>query len=191
MLAPGDRKKSSNRLSGLFSKAPADTTEAKPKPPNSTESTGRLTKVRNRISSATHLAPDYPPPTPPVAPRHLSLTTPTIQPVETPDYLQPLEPPPALSGSASRNASPSGNGSRPGTPNEAPTEGSLKKLRRRSKMFGGAPAGDEGAGNTANSPLAWIAGHKGKVAYNLAYLTSGEQVSRAAVESELKREADM
>jgi len=186
----GDKKKSSNRLSGLFSKAPSDTLEPKPKT-TSSESTGRLTKVKNRISSATHLAPEYPPPPPPNAPRHVSLSNPTIQPVETTEEsaaaLEPLEPPhaPALAVPGSRNSSPSRSrpgsrqNSRPGTPSDSATEGNLKKLRRRSKLFGGSQAGDEFAGGVPqahDSPLAWIAGHKGKVPYNLAMLLNGERV---------------
>jgi len=45
-------------------------------------------------------------------------------------------------------------------------------------MFGGNGPGDTGAGAEQghNSPLAWIAGHRGKVEYDLALLLNGEKV---------------
>jgi hypothetical protein len=184
----GDKKKSSNRLSGLFSKS-SDTSESganKHKSPTPTEPTNRLTKVRNRLSSATHLAPDYPPPQASNAQRPASLANPTIQPVESLEStanLAPLEPPPPLTAPGSRNVSPSGKGSRPGTPGaDSGSEGNLKKLRRRSKLFGGSQMGDglTGGGSAPaaqDSPHAWIVGHKGKVPYNLAMLLNGEKVS--------------
>lgn len=154
----GDKKKSSNRLSGLFSKSTPDAQEtpsSKLKSPTPSESTGRLTKVRNRLSSATHLAPDYPPPQAPGGPRNVSLSNPTIQPVDSVEstaHLAPLEPPPPLAVPGSRNASPSRSGSRPSTPGaDSSGEGNLKKLRRKSKLFGGsqvdvgAPAGASSA----------------------------------------------
>ncbi|KAH7081094.1 hypothetical protein FB567DRAFT_501373 [Paraphoma chrysanthemicola] len=180
----GDKKKSSNRLSGLFSKSDApDNSSAKTKSTTPSESTGRLTKVRNRISSATHLAPEYPPPPPPSAPRDASLSNPTIQPVEPAESiasLAPLEPPPTLGVPGSRTSSPVRGRSRPGTPNaDSSNDGSLKKLRRKSKLFGGSQAGDEVPGGISNAqpgPLAWVVGHKGKVPYNLAMLLNGEKV---------------
>jgi hypothetical protein len=194
----GDKKKSSNRLSGLFSKGSSDTQEngsAKTSPAPTSHSTGRLTKVRNRLSSATHLAPEYPPPTGPTAPRHVSLSNPTVQPVvpaEPTATLEPLEPPPALGAPGSRNSSPSRGGSRPGTPGaESSSEGNLKKLRRKSKLFGGSQAGDEATGGVAHgqsNPLAWIVGHKGKVPYNLAMLLNGEKVGQSLAEMERERE---
>jgi hypothetical protein len=191
----GDKKKSSNRLSGLFSKSPSDTQDGGSAKTSTTspQSTGRLTKVKNRISSATHLAPEYPPPAPPTAPRHSSLTNPTIQPVvpqESTVSLETLEPPPAFGAPpGSRNASParggpSRGGSRPGTPGaDSSSEGNLKKLRRKSKLFGGSLAGDQSTGSVSqaqDSPLAWIVGHKGKVPYNLAMLLNGEKVSHGS-----------
>jgi hypothetical protein len=185
----GDKKKSSNRLSGLFSKSTSDTSDTASTKTRSmtSDSTGRLTKVRNRISSATHLTPDYPPPTSPSAPRHVSLQNPTIQPVETSEFsaaFAPLEPPPPLAVPGSRAASPSsGRGSRPGTPagDSSAGEGNLKKLRRKSRLFGGSQAdlaGLTGAAPAQDKPLAWIVGHKGKVPYNLAMLLNGEKVRR-------------
>jgi hypothetical protein len=171
----------------LFSKPPSDAPDANFLSTNSSESSGRLTKVRNRMSSASsathlapdhlapdHLAPDHLAPVQPAAPRHVSLMNPTM---ESTDLLQPLEPPPPLSVPGPRTVSPSGSRSRPGTPNDSANEGNLKKLRRRSKMFGGS-AGDTGAGATQgqHSPVAWIAGHRVKVEYNLGMLLSGEQV---------------
>lgn len=191
----GDKRKSSNRLSGLFSKSSgaSDSDANKLKSPTPTESTGRLTKVRNRLSSATHLAPEYPPPQSSSPQRPVSLQNPTIQPVESLEStanLAPLEPPPplGLGDPGSRNVSPSGRSSRPGTPGaESGSEGNLKKLRRKSKLFGGgspdlsgAPAGASGA---QERPHAWIVGHKGKVPYNLAMLLNGERVRRSLAES--------
>jgi hypothetical protein len=186
----GDKKKSSNRLSGLFSKSTSDSQDAASTKTRSTtsDSTGRLTKVRNRISSATHLAPEYPTPTSPSAPRHVSLQNPTIQPVETSEFsaaFAPLEPPPPLAAPGSRAASPSsGRGSRPGTPagDSSAGEGNLKKLRRKSTLVGLA-----GATPAQDKPLAWIVGHKGKVPYNLAMLLNGEKVRRGVVRLGLKR----
>ncbi|KAF1831675.1 hypothetical protein BDW02DRAFT_571798 [Decorospora gaudefroyi] len=166
-----EKKKSGHRLSSIFSSAPSDASAA------SSESSNRLTKVRNRLSSATHLAPEYPPPAAPTSPRALSLENPTIQPVASAVDLEPLEPPPPLE-VPSRGTSPFN--SRPGTPLESPSEGKLKKLRRKSGLFGGAPgSGDDalsGAPHGHARPLAWIVGHKGKVPYNLTFLVNGEKV---------------
>jgi hypothetical protein len=182
----GDKKKSSNRLSSLFSKAPSEpqeTAASKAKSPTPSESTGRLTKVRHRLSSATHLAPE---PQAPIAPRPVSLSNPAIQPLESESAatLAPLEPPPPLAVPGSRSASPSrgGGGSRPGTPGgDSASEGNLKKLRRRSKLFGGSQAGDGltagGSPQSQGSPDAWIVGHKGKVPYTkMALLLNGDKV---------------
>jgi hypothetical protein len=188
MLAPDRKKKSSNRLSSLFNKAspPADSQDsntARLRPATASEPGTRLSKVRNRLSSATHLAPQYPPPSQ-VAPRHVSLSAPTIQPVDTHTDFERLEPPPSLGGAgpgsrpSSRGSSPAS--SRPGTPNaDAGAEGKLKKLRRKSGLFGGSQSTDGAAGAQDNEPLAWIVGHKGKVPYNLALLLSGEKVCRS------------
>jgi hypothetical protein len=185
----GDKRKSTNRLSGLFSKGSSDSQETastKTKSSTPSESTGRLTKVRNRLSSAHHLAPEYPAPSSPNTPRHVSAPT-AVQPVESRDsaaLLAPLEPPPPLGGdgpgsrAGSRAASPSHsrNGSRPGTPGgDSATEGNLKKLRRKSNLFGSSRV-DLAAAQTLEQPPAWIVGLKGKVPYNLAPLLSGEKV---------------
>ncbi|KAL5113702.1 hypothetical protein ACEQ8H_008407 [Pleosporales sp. CAS-2024a] len=171
----GDKKKSTNRLSALFTKSTSSTT---------LESTDRLTKVRHRLSSATHLAREHGAPTSPKGPRHASLQNPTMQPMELDPAAAcaPLEPPPPLAGSASRNASPTGRGSRPGTPgtlggDSSAGEGNLKKLRPRSRLLGGSPADLAASASSAeDQPPAWIVGHKGKVPYNLAVLVSGEKV---------------
>lgn len=94
--------------------------------------------------------------------------------------LEPLEPPPHLD-VPSRSSSPGAFGSRPGTPNlEVGNEGKLKKLRRKSGLFGGTNSSltDVSRAGTAggSSPLAWIVGHKGKVPYNLTMLLNGEKV---------------
>ncbi|KAI4690305.1 hypothetical protein J4E81_007457 [Alternaria sp. BMP 2799] len=179
----GDKKKSARRLSSLFgssgsSEPSGSTNNAKLSPtPASSESSSRLTKVRNRLSSATHLTPEYPPPAA-QSPRAVSLSNPTIQPV-VPADLEPLEPPPPLE-VPSRASSPAS--SRPGTPSLDPSEGKLKKLRRKSGLFGGPPGGIEGVDAASGapqgnaSPLAWIVGHKGKVPYNLTFLLNGEKV---------------
>lgn len=182
----GDRKKSSHRLSSLFSVGSADSSDSKNTKTSSTpssESSSRLSKVRQRISSVTHLAPEYPPPSVPKSRSEASLSNPTIQPiaVESTTKLEPLEPPPTLD-APSRAASPFG--SRPVTPNAdaaaaaAAAEGKLKKLRRKSGLFGSGPAdgGLHGVPQGNASPLAWIVGHKGKVPYNLTFLLNGEKV---------------
>ncbi|CAA9961025.1 hypothetical protein PTMSG1_04409 [Pyrenophora teres f. maculata] len=176
----GDRKKSSHRLSSLFSSASSDSstsTSTKLSPAPSSESTSRLAKVRNRLSSATHLAPEQSPPSAPKSPHRLSVSNPIAPPV-VPADLEPLEPPPPLD-VPSRASSPSG--SRPGTPG-ADSTGKLKKLRRKSGLFGSGPvisadglAGANQAGAGAGKP-AWIVGHKGKVAYDLTLLLNGEKV---------------
>ncbi|KAL6705635.1 hypothetical protein ACN47E_006582 [Coniothyrium glycines] len=172
-----DKKKASHRLSSLFSVGSSDSQESS-KPPKTSplpsESSGRLTKVKKRLSSATHLAPEYPPPPP--KPRGVSLSRPTIQPVEGPPAaLAALEPPPSLD-VPSRASSP--HSSRPATPPaDASSEGNLKKLRRKSRLFGGSQGGDDAAMGAAHaSPLAWIVGHPGKVPYNLTMLLNGEKV---------------
>jgi hypothetical protein len=93
--------------------------------------------------------------------------------------LEPLEPPPHLD-VPSRSSSP-GFGSRPGTPNLDPNgEGKLKKLRRKSGLFGNVNSSvtdvSRGGAADGSSPLAWIVGHKGKVPYNLTMLLNGEKV---------------
>ncbi|KAF1914491.1 hypothetical protein BDU57DRAFT_549650 [Ampelomyces quisqualis] len=180
----GVRKKSSSRLSSLFSKSTADaqeTASSKLKPPTAPESTRRLTKVRARLSSATHLAPDN---SPQPGPRNFSLSNPYIQrvhSVETTADLAPLEPPPPLAVPRSRNASPSRGGSRPSTSGaDSSGEGALKHLRRKSRLFSSsqvdlsAPAFVSPA--LPERPFAWIVGHKGRVPYNLAMLLNGEKV---------------
>lgn len=180
----GDKKKSSRRLSSLFSLGGS----SEPQQSNSaasSESSGRLSKVKNRISSAaststqsaTHLtAPEYPPPSP--QRRQSPPNQLTIQPVGGSPALEPLEPPPHLD-VPSRSSSPGGFGSRPGTPN-LDNEGKLKKLRRKSGLFGGTNSSlvdVSRAGDAGESPLAWIVGHKGKVPYSLTMLLNGEKVS--------------
>ncbi|KAF2124814.1 hypothetical protein P153DRAFT_390281 [Dothidotthia symphoricarpi CBS 119687] len=177
----GDKKRSGNRLSSLFSKGPPEPADnASVKSSSATvEPTNRLSKVRHRISSATLLAPAYPPPS---APPKVPLSQPTIQPVDPAAAFEPLEPPPFLGFDASsRGSSPSSSrpGSRPGTPTlETLPEITSKKLRRKSRLFGGSNGGDEPSAGTqaGESPLAWIIGHKGKVPYNLAMLLNGEKV---------------
>lgn len=180
----GDKKKSSRRLSSLFSLGGS----SEPHQGNSaasSESSGRLTKVKNRISSAaststqqsaTHLtAPEYPPPSP--QRRQSPPSQLTIQPVGGSSALEPLEPPPHLD-VPSRSSSPGGFGSRPGTPN-TDHEGKLKKLRRKSGLFGGTNSSLTDlsrAGAAGENPLAWIVGHKGKVPYSLTMLLNGEKV---------------
>ncbi|UPX16418.1 uncharacterized protein EKO05_0006818 [Ascochyta rabiei] len=182
----GEKKKPSHRLSSLFSMGGSSEPQQSSSAASS-ESSGRLSKVKNRVSSAastpsapsaTHLtAPEYPPPSP--QRRQSPPNQLTIQPVGSP-ALEPLEPPPHLD-VPSRSSSPGGFGSRPGTPNlEVGNEGKLRKLRRKSGLFGGnnssltdvSRAGAGGGGN----PLAWIVGHKGKVPYNLTMLLNGEKV---------------
>ncbi|RAR09086.1 hypothetical protein DDE82_001998 [Stemphylium lycopersici] len=185
----GDKKKSAHRLSSLFSVGSSESSSgsaSKTSPVPASESGGRLSKVRNRLSSATHLTPEYPPPAAPKSPRQVSLSNPTIQPVEPAD-LEPLEPPPPID-VPSRASSPAS--SRPASPATPATagldpnaEGKLKKLRRKSGLFGGGPPdiGNDSGGGPGNaaattSPLAWIVGHKGKVPYNLTFLLNGEKV---------------
>ncbi|KAF2874130.1 hypothetical protein BDV95DRAFT_488594 [Massariosphaeria phaeospora] len=180
-----DKKRQSHRLSSIFSIGSTDSHESGSGSLSPSDSGGRLTRVRNRISSATHLTPDYPPPPAPTpSPRQL----PTIQTVDT--TLATLEPPPPISAPRSRSASPAGARlkklSRPGTPNAdanglltpTPTgaEGGFKKLRRRSRLFGGGGSVDESAGKRVQSPLAWVAGHRPQVDYNLTMLLNGERV---------------
>lgn len=188
----GDKKKSSHRLSSIFSLgAPSEPQQSNSAA--SSESSGRLTKVKNRISSAaststqqsaTHLtAPEYPPP-PPAQRRQSPPNQVTIQTVGGSPVLEPLEPPPHLN-VPSRSSSPGGFGSRPGTPTldaDNNNEGKLKKLRRKSGLFGGnngSMTDVSRAGAGGNNPLAWIVGHKGKVPYNLTMLLNGEKVRSA------------
>ncbi|KAF2797162.1 hypothetical protein K505DRAFT_270083 [Melanomma pulvis-pyrius CBS 109.77] len=182
-----NKKRSSRRLSSLFSLG-SNSDQPDTGSVASSNSTGRLTKVKNRLSSATHLAPEYPPPPAP-AYHSASIPQPTIQPVESaPPALE--VPPPPISDSRSRSPSPAplATTARPATPNAetggsllAPVEG-VKKLRRRSKLFGGGQSSDERVHQTGgqpggqHSPLAWVIGHRGKIPYNLALLLNGEKV---------------
>lgn len=173
----GDKKRSSHRLSSLFSVTSSDSG-----PVASSESGGRLSKIKNRVSSHTLLAPDYPPPPPPNYP---SNSPATISPVDSaPAALDPPPPIADLSRPQSRSGSPGRLAkSRPGTPNAetaggrlTPVEGNLKKLRRRSRLFGGGESSDERLNESAQvGPLAWVVGHKGKVPYNLTMLLNGEK----------------
>lgn len=180
----GDKKKSSHRLSSLFSiGSSSEPQDSKPAAkissvPSSESSGGRLTKVKKRMSSGTHLTPEYPSPSQPQTARHASLSTPAIPPpVEPAGLLEPLEPPPPLE-VPSRGASP--YNSRPSTPSgDAGSEGNLKKLRRKSRLFGGSQGGNEplsSAPLAQGRPQAWIVGHKGKVAYSLTTLLNGDKV---------------
>ncbi|KAL1643840.1 hypothetical protein SLS61_009068 [Didymella pomorum] len=119
------------------------------------------------------MAPEYPPPSP--RRRQSPPNQLTIQPVGSP-ALDPLEPPPALD-VPSRSSSPGGWGSRPGTPNlGVENEGKLKKLRRKSGLFGGSNGSSANLSQGMSDPLAWIIGHKGKVPYSLTMLLNGEKV---------------
>lgn len=175
-------KKSGRRLSSLFSMSSAESKESGSAP--SSESSSRLSKVKKRITSHS-LAPDYPPP----SAQKISVSAPvTIQPVESvAAAFEPLEPPPPLSGSNpnSRSSSPNRlNKSRPGTPDAGlltPTDPSVKKSRRKSRLFGGGESSEERVHDSSrphskNGPLAWVVGHKGKVEYNLTMLLNGEKV---------------
>ncbi|ORY13864.1 hypothetical protein BCR34DRAFT_561477 [Clohesyomyces aquaticus] len=194
------KKRSSHRLSSLFSSSSAGDNEmGSAASSESTSTGGRLTKIKSRVSSGQHLAPAYPPPPPP---DYSSFQQPTIASVESapavlqptlqPPLLSPLQPPPPMSttpgGSrpGSRSASParSDMNSSPGTPVDGsnrlvPAEaGALKKLKRRSKLFGGAQSSDEQVDvSPLGGPLAWVVGHRGKVPYNLTMLLNGEKVT--------------
>ncbi|KAF2011113.1 hypothetical protein BU24DRAFT_53223 [Aaosphaeria arxii CBS 175.79] len=204
-----EKKRSSRRISSLFSLGGSDSGAGSA---GSSESSSRLTKVKNRISSATHLTPEYPPPPPPK--QHGNTLQPTIHPVESaPAALDP--PPPISSAANSRSSSPARpasttrSGSRPGSQTtsrpgtrdglrdnyggaglQVPATGEtkLRKLKRRSGLFGGAQTSDEGVHETSGrgpvkghanipgGPLAWIIGHSGQVPYNLTMLLNGEKV---------------
>lgn len=179
-----DKKRSSHRLSSLFSiSSSSDHHESGSVA--SSESSGRLSKVKNRISSATHLTPDYPPPQPPNYSDQRQLT---IQPVES--VPATLEPPPRIPAPRSRSESPArpptAARSRPGTANpdaaggaalNVPNDSKLKKLKRKSGLFGNTPrSSDEGVSDSSHGPLAWVVGHQGKVSYNLTMLLNGEKV---------------
>ncbi|KAF2469870.1 uncharacterized protein BDR25DRAFT_343534 [Lindgomyces ingoldianus] len=171
------KKRSSHRLSSLFSSSSAPDHQDMGSAASS-DSSGRLSKaVKSRVSSAQHLAPTYPPP--PV-PDYAFLKQPTITPVKPAPAA--LQPPPPLSSPDSRSASPAHSdlNSRPGTPDNGssrltPADG-LKKLKRRSRLFGGGQSSDEQVNVSGQGPLAWVVGHRGKVPYNLAMLLNGEKV---------------
>jgi hypothetical protein len=172
------KKKSSRRLSSIFSLGSNSDEQSTGSSPSLQPN--RLTKVRNRLSSATHLAPDYPPPQAP-AYHNASIPQPTIQPVESAPAV--LDPPAPIPDSYSRSSSPALE--RPLTPsadaggNLMAPSGEAKKLRRRSKLFGGAQSSDEKVHQAQDNPLAWVVGHRGKVPYNLALLLNGEKVRKA------------
>lgn len=184
-----DKKRSSHRLSSLLSLGSNHSDQPDGASVASSESSSRLSKVKNRISSATHLAPNYPPPGPPNA----QLSKLTIQPVESaPAALNNanLEPPPPLSAHSPRSA-PGSRSASPARPRSSAglhvpdgADSKLKKLKRKSGLFSSAQSSDErlqdvggvSRGTPGDGPLAWIVGHRGKVPYNLAYLINGERV---------------
>ncbi|KAF2203488.1 hypothetical protein GQ43DRAFT_469973 [Delitschia confertaspora ATCC 74209] len=179
------KKKSSYRLSSLFSisSSTSDTTSA------ASSSSSSSTVPKTRQPSAQHLSPNYPPPAPPQLgsiPQGL-----TIVPVESaPVALQPLSTSrPVSRGSrgdspARRSPLSSGPSTRPGTPNseagnKVAGDALRKRLRRKSKIFTFGSSSHESVyqpENSPASPLAWIVGHEGKVPYNLALLLNGEKV---------------
>lgn len=185
-----EKKRSSRRLSSLFSLGSSDSQDSTSNTPS--EHTNRLSKVKNRISSATHLAPDYPAPAPPKADGQLH--PPTIQPVQSapppplhaPPPIPTAQAPPILPGRpVSRGRQDTATTTTTitsGGASLAPTstgDSRLKKLKRKSGLFGGAQSSDEqvnGAGKE-KSPMAWVIGHRGKVPYNLTMLLNGEQVT--------------
>ena len=60
----------------------------------------------------------------------------------------------------------------------APADPNMKKNRRRSRLFGGGESSDERVSDVdKDGPMAWVVGHKGRVAYNLTMLLNGEKVS--------------
>jgi len=182
-----EKKRSSRRLSSIFSLGSSDQQDNSSSA--SSQSTGRLAKVKKRLSSGTHLSPDYPPPPAP-AYHHASIPQPTIQPVESAPAA--LQVPPPLSNPRSRSSSPASYipterllTANAGAGLSAPTDGN-KKLRRRSKLFSGGQSSDEHIHDDGHDrPHAWVIGHRGKVPYNLALLLNGEKVrstTRAPIE---------
>lgn len=208
-----DKKRSGSRLSSLLSLGSstsnlASTDNADSGSVTSSSPGNRLTKVKQRISSATHLGPNYPPPSPP--PPKIVHSLPTIQPVASASAaFEDLPPPPSIADlSCPRSESPSRpysrSGSRPASqqlslPPSRPAssgglqvpgdESTIKKLKRRSGLFGSGPQSSPLSSNESvrssrggdphSRPLAWIAGHAGHVPYNLTMLLNGEKVGAA------------
>lgn len=182
-----EKKRSSRRLSSLFSLGGSDGQDTTSTA--SSEPTNRLSKVKNRISSATHLAPDYPAPAAPKADGQLQ---PTIQPVQSAPPA-PLHAPPPIPTTTAPKVLPGRPVSRgrqdtgtttttisSGGASLAPTstgDSRLKKLKRKSGLFGGAQSSDEQVNGAVKgkSPMAWVVGHRGKVEYNLTMLLNGEK----------------
>ncbi|KAF2715797.1 hypothetical protein K504DRAFT_469901 [Pleomassaria siparia CBS 279.74] len=180
-----NKRRSAHRLSSLFNLG-SSSDKQETGSIASSNSSGRLTKVKNRISSATHLTPDYPL-SPAQTYQNASHPQSTIQPVEPvePAPLSLQVPPPHIFNSQSRPSSPirPHNAEQPTTPTGGPgiahllhVEGT-KKLRRRSRLFGGGQGSDEQGNETGqDNPLAWVVGHRGQVPCNLALLLAGEKV---------------
>ncbi|KAF2271854.1 uncharacterized protein EI97DRAFT_387025 [Westerdykella ornata] len=169
-----DKKRSSSRLSSLLSLTSIASDNSESSPMASSEPAGRFRKVRNRISSATHLSPVYPPPGT-AAPANLSTT---IQPLDSaPPVLASPDPPPPIPAPRSCSDPPTRPHSSAGIGSRDPQlldYSKLKKLKRRSAFFAGPRSSDERL--QERGPLAWIVGHQGKLPYDLTLLLNGEKV---------------
>ncbi|PVH96707.1 hypothetical protein DM02DRAFT_493878, partial [Periconia macrospinosa] len=187
------KKRSTNRLSSIFlgSSGESNDTESV----GSSSGSGRLTKLKNRVSSSsTHLPIDFSPPPVPKLPAQHATSTPTsrvappVQPIHSvsPVPESVLEPPPSLSAinsPRSRSSSPSRlSKSRPGTSHGIPSasmlspeDATVKKSRRTTRFFGGRKDSDASS-RERNLPQAWVTGHKGKVPYDISPLLKGEPV---------------
>ncbi|KAF2642101.1 hypothetical protein P280DRAFT_468550 [Massarina eburnea CBS 473.64] len=180
-----NKMRSSHRLSSLFSSSSADSNDTASVTSSSAGSgPNRLSKFRNRVSSAAHLSPDYPPPPSKYPPSPGA--PPTIQAVDSAPSL--LEPPPSLdtlNNPRSRSSSPSRlNKSRPTSMVDSsngmltPIDTAVKKARRTSRLFGLGKTSEDSVAEAGagEPPLAWVVGHSGKVSYNLTMLLNGEVV---------------
>ncbi|CAI6336356.1 unnamed protein product [Periconia digitata] len=191
------KKRSTHRLSSLFMSSHNDSSDTTSN--GSSAGSGRLTKLKNRVSSSsTHLPIDQnPPPVPKLPPQHAvpmpppsSRSAPPVQApanitTQEPDAV--LQPPPSIvtmNSPRSRSSSPGRlNKSRPNTSQGisngssmlAPADASAKKSRRASRFFGGGKSSDDSL-KEKNVPQAWVVGHKGKVPYDLAPLITGAPV---------------
>lgn len=201
------RRKSSSRLSNIFSSSAANLTipsiDEQPSAPSGPHSAVESSRGSNSPPRG-RTAPNKlskervpsgqlhdPVPYPSQSPGRPELSRkPTINHVQTdfPDGLLPPPPMSALSpGSGSpRNGSPDSRiGSRPVTPvlsvppgqYESATLTPTKESKLRRKSWFGGGHKSRDSADDGRGPLAWVVGHQGKLPYNLSLLLGAERVS--------------
>jgi hypothetical protein len=191
------RTRASRRISSFFSTTPSldDSIPAASNTPRTTRSSEALgpvdvaawqpppvRKLTKDRAVSQHIAPGYPPPAPPAAGQTGQPTTTAVD-----DNAYTLQSPSSSSPPLLTSQSPSRGPSPPGagrlTSDTLPTHSNDKRAKKKSWLLGGSarssndrvPDAGSGAG-----VLAWVAGHDGKVPYNLSLLLGAEKVRHFA-----------